>query len=201
MAATRGVAHPPGYPTWTLLASTLVDLVPWGTAAWRTSLFSALATAAAAAMAFAALRGLGCRRSVALAFAVWLGVLPSVWRLSTVAEVYALNLFFVAAIVACLAAASASLARAGSPRRAIVAVEGPDRCRVAVLGLQPPDEPRTPVRQRIDRIELRAESFHPGIVNRCDEAADIHLCQMKPCHATSPFPPREIMHARTTASP
>ncbi len=48
-ARTLGVAHPSGYPTWTLLAALLGQL-PLGTAAWRATLLSMLSGAAAAAL-------------------------------------------------------------------------------------------------------------------------------------------------------
>src|SRR5204863_4290385 len=37
-------------------------------------------------------------------------------------------------------------------------VERPDRCRIALFGLQPPDEPRAAIGERVNRIELRAEA-------------------------------------------
>mgnify|MGYP002832839260 CR=1 FL=1 len=37
-----GVAHPPGYPTWTMLAYTFAKLVPYGEPAWRVNLSSAV---------------------------------------------------------------------------------------------------------------------------------------------------------------
>src|SRR5688572_14256891 len=43
-----GVAHPPGYPLYTLLAKLTTLLVPLGGIAWRVSVFSALCDAAAA---------------------------------------------------------------------------------------------------------------------------------------------------------
>src|SRR5260370_7197533 len=42
VAATLGVAHPPGYPLWTMIAH-LFTLIPLGTIPFRVSAFSALA--------------------------------------------------------------------------------------------------------------------------------------------------------------
>src|SRR5688572_33448599 len=41
VAATLGVAHPPGYPLFTLLGK-LFSLIPLGTVAWRINLLSAV---------------------------------------------------------------------------------------------------------------------------------------------------------------
>jgi hypothetical protein len=63
-------------------------------------------------------------------------------------------------------------------RHALVRV-WPDRRRVAVLGLQAPHEAWAPIRDRVDRIELRAEAVHDRIVDRRAEAADVHLREME----------------------
>src|SRR5579883_1630052 len=47
------------------------------------------------------------------------------------------------------------------------------RCR-----LQPPDEPRRTVRQRVDGPQLRAETGDPRIVDRSDQTADVDLSKM-----------------------
>src|SRR5437762_3277993 len=52
-AYTLGVAHPPGYPLYTLLAK-LFTLIPIGTIAWRVNLFSAVCGAGAATLIFLA---------------------------------------------------------------------------------------------------------------------------------------------------
>ncbi len=94
-AYTLGVPHPPGYPTYTLLAW-LSTRLPLGSVAWRVNLLSALATALAAVFicravvrladdepgAPAIIAGLGAAWSYAFA--------PLVWSQSLIAEVYAL---------------------------------------------------------------------------------------------------------------
>ncbi|MDE2291009.1 MAG: DUF2723 domain-containing protein, partial [Elusimicrobia bacterium] len=50
-AWTLGVAHPPGYPFYTLLGHVWAALLPLGTVAYRLNLMSAAAGAAAAALA------------------------------------------------------------------------------------------------------------------------------------------------------
>ena len=98
---TLGVPHPPGYPTYVVLGK-LVSLLPLGTVAFRYNLFSGVCAALAAGLLAAAIRAHWGDRvqpvgavAAALAFA-WL---PLVWSQATVAEVYALNLLFVAAFI------------------------------------------------------------------------------------------------------
>src|SRR5687767_8007052 len=66
----------------------------------------------------------------------------------------------------------------------------PDRCRVPILGLEPPDEPRTGVRQRVDGVELRLEAVHDRIVNRRAETPDVDLREMESRHPLGCAPPR-----------
>lgn len=98
-AFTLGIAHPPGYPLYTLLAHGFTWL-PYGTVAWRVNLMSAVFDAAAAGvLAFAAARF--CRH-------VWAGVVagglfafaPVIWAYAVVAEVFALHHFSMAVLVA-----------------------------------------------------------------------------------------------------
>ena len=49
VAVELGVAHPPGYPTWTLLAHAFSQL-PWGEPAWRINLSSAACDALASGL-------------------------------------------------------------------------------------------------------------------------------------------------------
>src|SRR5689334_13399611 len=61
----------------------------------------------------------------------------------------------------------------------------PDRHGIAVVGLEPPHESRTAIGERVDRAQLRAETFHHRIVDRGAEAADVHLRQMETRHHLS----------------
>lgn len=113
VAHTLGVAHPPGFPLYALLAK-LAALLPLGTVAWRVNLFSALCDAAAAALL--------CRATVLLTRNVWAGCLaasafafsPIVWPYAVTAEVFALNNLFAALMV--LLTTVAWQAEPGSPR-------------------------------------------------------------------------------------
>src|SRR5688572_26639757 len=98
VAYRLGVAHPPGYPLYTLLAK-LTTLVPMGAIAWRVSLLSALCDAAAAMVLCRAVilwtgsRAAGVLAAGAFAFS------PLVWPYAIAAEVFALNNLFVAGLL------------------------------------------------------------------------------------------------------
>lgn len=117
VAHTLGVAHPPGYPLFTLLGK-LFSLLPLGSVAWRINLLSATCSAAAAAaLLLATARWTG---------NVWAGVLagglfafsPLDWTYATGAEVFPLNDLFCAALLWLLVRyfqrPTVALARAGA---------------------------------------------------------------------------------------
>jgi len=89
-ALVHGVAHPPGYPVFTLLGS-LFARVPLGEPAARVNAVSAVAAAAAVALLFATARELGIARTAAAAGAATLAVLRGFWRFAVGAEVPALH--------------------------------------------------------------------------------------------------------------
>jgi hypothetical protein len=105
VAATGGVAHPPGYPLYTLLAGAFGRLVPLGSFAWRLNLLSAVCAAAAAgvlaAAAFRATRSVPGALVAAWAFA-FAGPVVS---MALVAEVFALNALLAACVMLALASA------------------------------------------------------------------------------------------------
>jgi hypothetical protein len=95
VSALLGIAHPPGYPLYTLLGK-LFTLLPVGAIAYRVNLLSAIAAALA-------LVGLGrlvreATRSVwaGLAAALALGGAATFWAQATTANIRALTAFFVA---------------------------------------------------------------------------------------------------------
>jgi hypothetical protein len=98
VAHTLGVAHPPGYPLYTLLAK-LFSLVPLGSVAARVNFFSAVCDALAALFV--------CRAAALLTRNVWAGVAavgffafsPLVWPYAVTAEVFALNNLFAATLL------------------------------------------------------------------------------------------------------
>src|SRR4051812_40341951 len=102
-AATLGVAHPTGYPTYLILAR-LFQLIPLGDLAFRTTLLSAAAGLLAALVVYSIVRALvgelGWRTIVvAGTAALALGLAPVFWSQAVVAEVYTLNALFVGLIL------------------------------------------------------------------------------------------------------
>ncbi len=102
-AATGGVAHPSGYPTFLLLAR-LFQFLPLGTIAYRTNLMSAVFTALTALLLYDIL--VGSPNSPAkdkpiagLIAGYAYGLSPLAWSQAVITEVYALHLFFVALII------------------------------------------------------------------------------------------------------
>lgn len=93
------VTHPTGYPTYLLLSHAFSRLVPVGSIAWRANLFSALCGVLACLVVRRLLRRLGARDAVATATAMALGLTPTFWRLSVVAEVYTLHALFLALVL------------------------------------------------------------------------------------------------------
>jgi len=90
-----GVLHPPGFPTWCVLAK-LATLVPLGSIAQRIHFFSALCGAGTSLGLYLVARQLTLPPLAAL-FGAWALAFSSIyWSQSVVAEVYTLNtLFFV----------------------------------------------------------------------------------------------------------
>jgi hypothetical protein len=110
---TFGIAHPTGYPLYTMLGGLWSRLLPLEEWAGRANLFSALCAAAAVGM-LAALAQRFVRATLpepgagktaaapiwaALAAAAAFGLGPTWWAVATVAEVYALHALFVALIL------------------------------------------------------------------------------------------------------
>jgi hypothetical protein len=107
VAQHLAVAHPPGYPLWTMLAW-LATLVPAGPVAWRVAWISAIPAAAAAAAIFWCvavwLLPLVARPALAAAAGVLAAGLfafsPTAWLYAVGAEVFPLHSFFVAMLFA-----------------------------------------------------------------------------------------------------
>ena len=93
-----GIAHPTGYPFYTLLGK-LFTLVPWHNVAWRVNLLSAVAGALAVVFVYLAARQLTGRRLPAILGAVALAVSPVFWSQAVVAEVYTLAAALVALLL------------------------------------------------------------------------------------------------------
>lgn len=92
VCATFGVAHPTGFPLYTLACGAFVHAVPVGELAWRANLFSAVCGLAAVGALFAVLRRIGAGPWLAAAGAAGFAALPVAWRVAAAAEVYHLHL-------------------------------------------------------------------------------------------------------------
>ncbi|MFN2185792.1 MAG: protein O-mannosyl-transferase family, partial [Anaerolineae bacterium] len=93
-----GIAHPTGYPLYTLLGK-LYTLLPWHDVAWRVNLLSAVAGALTVALVYLVARQLGARRLPALLGAAALAASPVFWSQAVVAEVYTLTGAFIALLL------------------------------------------------------------------------------------------------------
>ncbi len=96
---TLGIAHPSGYPLYTLLGKLATLLIPVRDAAGQLNLLSALAAGAAVGILYLAARELaGGRLAAAVATAAF-AISPAWWSQATIAEVYALHGLLVALFV------------------------------------------------------------------------------------------------------
>lgn len=95
VAARLAVAHPPGYPLYTLLAKAFT-LLPIADIAWRVNWLSAVTAAAALALTAAAARRLSGSAWGGLAAALVLGTCTSFWATATQASIRPLAAFFTA---------------------------------------------------------------------------------------------------------
>ena len=99
-SATLGIPHPPGYPTYVILGKAF-SWLPVGSVAFRYNLFSAVAVAGAAGLLVLAIgaRNPRGRPAAAMAAALLFAFAPLVWSQAVVAEIYGLNLLFLAAFL------------------------------------------------------------------------------------------------------
>jgi hypothetical protein len=97
--ARLGVAHPTGYPLYTLLGWLWARLLPIGSTAWRINLISAVAGAGAVTLAYAIGYRLTRRVLPALAGALFFAFSPTFWTQASVTEVYALHILFFTAVL------------------------------------------------------------------------------------------------------
>jgi len=86
-----GVAHPPGYPLYTLLSNLVTRLIPISTITWRISLISSLSTIFASYFIYKLLRFMKVGNLVSLFSASFYVLLYPIWLYSLVPEVFALH--------------------------------------------------------------------------------------------------------------
>jgi Protein of unknown function (DUF2723) len=99
VAATLGVAHPPGYPLYAMLGHLWLALLPWGSVAWRMNLLSALFAAATVAVLTRLVLRLTRSAPAALVAGGLLAFSTPFWKLAIVAEVFSLNALFAALLL------------------------------------------------------------------------------------------------------
>lgn len=96
---TLGIAHPTGYPLYTLLGWVWSRGLPVGDLAYRVNLLSALAAALTVGLLYLLARRLDAARWAAALAAALFAISPVWWSQATVAEVYTLHGLFVALIL------------------------------------------------------------------------------------------------------
>jgi len=95
-----GVAHPPGYPLWCLLAHGFTHL-PLGTVAWRVNLCSAVCAAGAALLLFMIAYRLTRSRVAAWTAMLAFAFARVFWSQAVIAEVYTLNALLFGGLIYC----------------------------------------------------------------------------------------------------
>jgi hypothetical protein len=99
VSATLGIAHPTGYPLFTLLGRLFITLVPFGSPAYRINLMCALFAALSVPLIFAlGLRVLKRRAAAALA-GLTFAFTPTFWSQASIPEKYTLNVCFVVLVL------------------------------------------------------------------------------------------------------
>jgi len=117
VAATGGVAHPSGYPLFSLLARGFVLAIPFGTVAWKVSVLSAVLGAATLGVLHRAVLRLTGDGVAAVTAAAALGFSVLFWKWSVVPEVLSGSTLTVALVI--LAATRIALGDEG-PRAGLV---------------------------------------------------------------------------------
>jgi hypothetical protein len=98
VAYNLGVAHPPGYPLYSLIAH-LSTYLPFGSVAFRVNLLSAIIGVASGYMIYlVAVRWVKDRWLAVTAAGIFI-FSPLAWRYAVVAEVFTLNNFFIASLL------------------------------------------------------------------------------------------------------
>lgn len=105
-AWSGGVAHPPGYPLYTMIAGLFAHLLPVGSVAFRVHVCSAVFGALACAILWQVALRVTASRGAAWVAALCFGFSGPFWSQATVAEVYTLNAFlFFLLLYLCMTAA------------------------------------------------------------------------------------------------
>src|SRR5215471_2108722 len=97
-AYSLGVAHPPGYPLFTLLAK-VFTWIPIGVVAWRVNLLSAVCDSVAAVLLMLAVARWSRNVWAGFVSGGLLAFSPLIWRYAVVDEVFALNNLLIATLL------------------------------------------------------------------------------------------------------
>ncbi len=114
-----GIAHPTGYPLYTLLGK-LFTFLPLGDVAYRVNLMSAFFASLTVALLYATLKLLTRQRAAAIVGAAIFAVSPVFWSQAVIAEVYTLNTAFVALMFCLLLAWPRIYEQPSLPRRSLL---------------------------------------------------------------------------------
>ena len=97
-AATLGVLHPSGYPIYAILGK-LFSFIPLFNVAWRVNLMSAFFAALSASILYLIIRKFISSKEIAFGASLLFAFSKVFWSQSIMAEVYTLNIFFLALLV------------------------------------------------------------------------------------------------------
>jgi hypothetical protein len=98
-APLLGVPHPTTYPLYVLLGKLATLAIPFGDLAWRVTLVSSVCAALTVGLFFGVARRLTVSHPAALIGSLALGLAPGLWNAATMAEVYALMMALLVALL------------------------------------------------------------------------------------------------------
>jgi hypothetical protein len=98
-ALVRGVIHPPGSPQYLMLGSAAMSVLPGPNPAYRLNLLSAIFAAAAVGITFLLTYRLTRGLVVSLFASLLLALSPRLWYQASIAELYALNAFYISLVL------------------------------------------------------------------------------------------------------
>jgi len=98
VAKTFSIAHPPGYPFYSLLSAIIVRLIPFSTITWRVGLLSSIPTTVTAWLIYKILNEYKVNKFFSLTGSLLYAFLFPVWLYSEMPEVFALNNLIIASI-------------------------------------------------------------------------------------------------------
>lgn len=98
-AYTWGIAHPPGYPLFSLFGGILSHVLPWETVAWRVGLLSSIPMAFSLFFTFKIVKKITKNTVVSSLTTIFCAVLYPIWLYAVVPEVFGLYALFSLMIV------------------------------------------------------------------------------------------------------